>query len=303
MKRANGPERPGGLIDGDEQAFEQRPHRQRIGSVAVAIETYDAIAPLALEWDELAERIDAPPWFRAFWLNAWWGAFGEGRLELLAVRRGEALAGVLPLARRRGALHSPTNWHTPEFGPTVEDPAAAAELAHAASERAGRSLSLAFLDRESPLLRELRAGTAGRILERQLQRSPFVRVLPSFEAFEATRDRAFLKKVRKRAQRLEEQGEVAWEAHGGVDQLEEGFALEASGWKAAKGTAILSSPETRLFYTEVARWAAEQGWLRLHFMRVGGRAAAFQLLLVQGGRVWFLKGGYDPRYSGSGRAT
>ena len=75
--------------------------------------------------------------------------------------------------------------------------------------------------------------------------------------------------------------------------LEEGFAIEASGWKGEQGTAILSSPETRSFYTEVARWAADHGWLRLAFLRLDGRALAFQCGLEDGGTHYFLKGGFD----------
>src|SRR5207247_10269646 len=54
--------------------------------------------------------------------------------------------------------------------------------------------------------------------------------------------------------------------------LEEGFRVEASGWKSRAGTAIASRPDTRRFYTDVARWASDRGWLRLAFLRLGGRA-------------------------------
>ena len=79
------------------------------------------------------------------WFGAWLAAFG-GRGSILALRRGERLAAVLPLVRRAGALRSATNWHTPLFGPVAEDDAALRELAQAAlGERASR-LDLAFID-------------------------------------------------------------------------------------------------------------------------------------------------------------
>jgi len=78
--------------------------------------------------------------------------------------------------------------------------------------------------------------------------------------------------------------------------LREGFAVEGSGWKSAQGTAIASDPDTLRFYTGVARWAAEQGWLVLAFLRVNGRVAAFDLCIEQGGSTYVLKGGYDPAF-------
>jgi hypothetical protein len=78
--------------------------------------------------------------------------------------------------------------------------------------------------------------------------------------------------------------------------LEEGFRIEPSGWKAERGAAIVSRPETLRFYTEVAEWAAERGWLRLAFLRVGGRPIAFQFGLEQDRQYYFLKGGFDPAF-------
>ena len=79
--------------------------------------------------------------------------------------------------------------------------------------------------------------------------------------------------------------------------LEDGFAVEASGWKGDNGTAIASGAETRQFYTGIARWAASRGWLRLAFLRLDGHPIAFQYGLEDGGTYYFLKGGYDAKYS------
>ncbi|HKP88939.1 MAG TPA: GNAT family N-acetyltransferase, partial [Thermoleophilaceae bacterium] len=40
--------------------------------------------------------------------------------------------------------------------------------------------------------------------------------------------------------------------------------------------------------------AAEQGWLRLAFLRLDGRAIAFDMCLEHGGAFYVLKGGFDP---------
>jgi CelD/BcsL family acetyltransferase involved in cellulose biosynthesis len=90
---------------------------------------------------------------------------------------------------------------------------------------------------------------------------------------------------------------------GGGDDLEraltEGFRLEAAAWKAAAGTAILSHDETETFYRILARRTAARGWLRLHFLRVGGRRVAFLYSLLHEGTLYALKGGYAPEHARS----
>jgi CelD/BcsL family acetyltransferase involved in cellulose biosynthesis len=109
------------------------------------------------------------------------------------------------------------------------------------------------------------------------------------------------KDVRRRRRRLEELGEVAVEVADGQERLEElldeGFRVEAAGWKGEEGSAILSDERTRRFYTDVARWAAGRGWLRLSFLRLDGRAVAFEYSLEQGGVFSCVKGGYDGAYA------
>jgi hypothetical protein len=61
--------------------------------------------------------------------------------------------------------------------------------------------------------------------------------------------------------------------------LEEGFALESSGWKGAEGSAIFCDDRLRSFYTELARTVPAHGYLALSFLRCGGRAVAFQMSL------------------------
>ena len=60
----------------------------------------------------------------------------------------------------------------------------------------------------------------------------------------------------------------------GGARLDEGLAevirVEELAWKGGRGTAIASQQDTREFYGDVARWAAERGWLRIHMLRLDG---------------------------------
>lgn len=252
------------------------------------------------EWDELADRTDAPPFLRAGWIEPWHRAFGHGELTLLGVRRDGRLAGVLPLQAQRGALASPTDWQTPMFGPVVEDEAAASELAHALLRRARRRADLWFLSADSPGLEQCAsaAGEAGfASIVRTIARAPYVPVEGAFDGYMGGLDRKFRKEIGRLWRRLEERGDARVAYEDGSERLDdllaEGFRLEGSGWKERAGTAIVSDPTVERFYRDVARWAAERGWLRLAFLRLDGRALAFDMCLEHGGRFYVLKGGFD----------
>ena len=79
--------------------------------------------------------------------------------------------------------------------------------------------------------------------------------------------------------------------------LDEGFRLEASGWKGARGTAMRSATSTREFYTRLAAVAARQGWLSLYQLQAGATPVAFQFGLELGDTYFLLKPGYDETFA------
>jgi CelD/BcsL family acetyltransferase involved in cellulose biosynthesis len=259
----------------------------------------DSIPPLAAEWDELADRADAPPWLRPGWAAAWWEAFGTGTLELVGLRDGGRLEALAPLVRTGAGLRSPTNWHSPGWGLVAVEESARDELARELYRVRARYLDVSFLFGDEPSRGALTraASDAGfRVLEQTLYQSPYVAVTGPWDEFRPQRS-STARNVRKRRRKLEEEGELEFAVVSGGDslagQLQEAYAIEASGWKGERGTAISSSPETLRFYEEVARWAAERSWLRLATLRFDGRLIAFALNLESGRRLYTLKSGYD----------
>ncbi|MGH2952434.1 MAG: GNAT family N-acetyltransferase [Solirubrobacterales bacterium] len=226
---------------------------------------------------------------------------------ILVLRRAGRLVGVMPLARRRGALVSTSNWHTPAFSPVVEDEEALAELVRAALERTRVRLDLAFVDEASPAIETcVRVSEAGgfRLSSRALLRSPYLDIEGDWQAYEDQLPSRKKKKYRRFRRRLDEQGEVSIELSDGTSGLSEllrqGFEIEAAGYEDRPGTAIIARPETKRFYTEVAEWAAERGWLRLWMLRLDGAPIAFGYGLEHD-RVYFdLKIGFEPRYAALG---
>lgn len=265
------------------------------------MERHREVAPLAEEWDALADRVAAVPWVRPGWIDAWWRAFGSGSLDVVAIRRDGALVAVLPLVQRSGALASPTNWHTPGFAVVAADEDAAREAVAAALALRPSRLDLSFLACGSARAPADEARSRGyHVHSRLLMRSPYVEIEGDWETFARSHARKRLKDLGRVRRKLEADGPLELEVADGSARLdallEEGFAVEHSGWKLENGTAIVSRPETRRFYEDVARWSAERGWLRLFFLRSCGRAIAFEYTLASGGSIYDVKGGIDPAY-------
>jgi CelD/BcsL family acetyltransferase involved in cellulose biosynthesis len=270
-----------------------------------SVETHHAVEPLAVEWEALAARTGATPFVHPGWMAAWYRAFVRGRPLVAALRRDGALAAVAALETRWGTLRSATNWHTPEYDVVADSPEAARALADAVIALRPRRLELRFLDGGGLALSAFRAAAAGagyRLLTRRLEESPYIPITGDWDAHAANLSGTMLKELARRWRQLEKEAGAASftveTGEAGLDEaLEAGFRLEASGWKGKGGTAIVSRPETREFYTEIARWAAERGFLRLAFLSAGERPIAFQFDLELDGVVYHLKPGYDESYA------
>jgi CelD/BcsL family acetyltransferase involved in cellulose biosynthesis len=272
----------------------------------VVVERHVQFGPIASEWDALATRLGAAPFLRPGWIEAWMDGFSNGGLTVLAARRQGELVGVLPLRRAAGrVLAAPANSHSPLSGSLADGAAAGRALADALlRERLARADFL-YADRADPVLAELceRRPSIARVVSKQ----PYVDVSGDFDAYVAGLARKHRKEAGRLRRKLEGEGELSFEFADGSqrldDLLEEGFAIEGSGWKTETGTAIVSDPDARRFYTAVARWAADRGWLRLAFLRLDGRALAFDYCLDSGGAFYALKGGYDPEFRRFGAGT
>jgi CelD/BcsL family acetyltransferase involved in cellulose biosynthesis len=272
-----------------------------VSTVTRSVDRHQSIEALAREWDELADQLSSPPWSRPEWFSAWWTAFGRGALEVFSVRENGRLIGVVPVAVERDRLNSPSNWHTPEFG-LLGEPTAMAPLAHALFGDGPERVSLAFVveGRDVDAVRTAAHDAKYRWLARPLERSPYITIDGDWQHYEARRSRKLLGELRRRRRRLNEKGDFSFECVDGSEDLDglldDGFRIEAAGWKGARGSAISSKEETDRFYRTVARWAADRGWLRLAFLRLDGRPFAFDLCFECDGVHYLMKTGFDPDF-------
>lgn len=256
---------------------------------------------LAAAWDQLATRSGSPPFMRPGWVRAWMDAFAPGREpRVLTAQRADELVGVMPLLGGRGRLRSPTNGESMIFAPVIADTDAAAALADRLAG-AGRVVDLAPLPVGAGTAGEAMQSAAERrgaiVLRRTLSQSPILDLTGTWADFLGTMSAKRRSSLRRLDNRLRDAGAVSFEIHDGRQDLDallaEGFRLEGRPWKLAAGSAILSDPSTTRFYTEVARWAAETGILRLAFLKLDGHPIAFSYTLQDGGRMYGVKLGMD----------
>jgi CelD/BcsL family acetyltransferase involved in cellulose biosynthesis len=258
---------------------------------------------LRQEWEALADRVAAPPFVRPGWIDAWHRSYGSGELELLTVRDGPELVGLLPVQLAGGVVASPTNTHTPFFGPVADGRDAVRLLAWELVQRSPTVIRLDQLDPDSAwfaALGEALREARWRVIRETVGRPPYVRIRGDWDGYRASLSKNLVKQIGRRRRRLEEAGELRFAVHdsaAGLDgAMREFVALEASGWKAERGTAIASRDESVAFYRELAEWAAATDALRIAFLRLDGRAIAAELTLELGGVAYSLKGGFDPDY-------
>ena len=258
--------------------------------MAMRVDTYTSVAPIAGEWDELAKRTGASPFLRPGWIDAWSRAFGGGSLEVLALRRNGELAGALAVQRRARGVYAPANWHTPEWGPVAADDDAARELFDAVFARHPPYALLRFLGPGTAQALEAARAAGYSANARPLQQSPYIELGGGWDSLPQPR----AKNVAKAKQKL---GDVELEWSERLDGLlDDVLRLEGSGWKVELGTAIVSQPRLRSFYEEVMRWGDREGILRIAFLRIGDRRIAVEFGFQDERRFYNIKGGYDPEF-------
>lgn len=267
------------------------------------IEFVSDASSLTAEWDDLADRMRAGPFLRPGWITAWWQAFGKGRLSALVARRG-ALVGIVPVHRGWDGLRTPANAHSPEFGILATDELAARTLGVALFRGRPRRVALGAIDMggaTAGLVRNAAVANGYRIVAATRERSPHLRIDGDWPAYVKSLRTKMVAELRRRRRALEKEGSVTIDVDAGRDGrlatlLDEGFRVETSGWKAERGTAIVSRDDTHRFYRAMSAWAAERGILRLTFLRVDGRPIAFQLALQDAGTLYLVKCGYDSAF-------
>lgn len=265
-------------------------------------------------WRELlANRPVSAPFVDEEWMAACSQAFGPREPLFVCGWEGSRLVGLGALhslseswaGRRTTVLQSLTDVESPRFEFLADGARGDVQerLWRALCEAARWDvIRLDHLPEDSPTLS---AGIKvadelgwSRVVEETLD-SPWRSLPGTSDAWDEGLKRKFKANLRNRERRLEQLGEVIFTvARAGLEQraaLEVFYALEASGWKGERGTAIASRASAKAFYDGLQERTARDLWITI--LSVAGRAAAAQLIRVQDGTLFLLKTAYHPEFA------
>ncbi len=263
------------------------------------------------EWNALVRRTRDEPFYRHEFIRVWVDNFAHGdKLRVLTGRdAGGKLVAALPLVESRttmlGApvrlLASPANDHTPRFDMLAEDglEAGQAFYNYLAGDPSWDVLRLNNVPHAGHAWRlyDAAADAGNPVGLWESLQSPYIPLPQTVDELSGRLGSKFRANLRRRRRKLEGMGQVTVErVTGGPDMpfhLEEGLALEQSGWKGRDGTAIAQSSALWGYYSELARFAAYDGCLSLFLMRLDGVPVAFQYGLRYGSTYYLLKPAYS----------
>jgi CelD/BcsL family acetyltransferase involved in cellulose biosynthesis len=258
---------------------------------------------IADAWNGLAEMAGSP-FLTAQWLAAWWRAFGTGDIACFALRdRGGELRAAACCAEDGGRLVGMANEHSGDWDGLARDDADREDLWAAIASLGHGAVVLPVM--ANAATREAAAGAlrgAGYVVSvTPVLDSPFLALPASWEDLSGGLSRQHRNQLGRKRRRLEREGRLVFRTTSGERDLDADlrsfFAVEGSGWKSREGTAILSSPRTRAFYTDMAERFARQGWLRIHLLELDGTVIAADLGCTFAGGSFLMKTGFDERFA------
>jgi len=284
------------------------------------VEDVQGLAALEPEWDALLQRAgeDASIFKSHAWHRCWWQHFGAGAsLHIMTVRRDGTLLGVLPLMARRTFLHGlpartlsfPENGNSLHNDPLVDPQQREEVLAVFLRELfllqgEWDVLQLRNIPADSEncrILKLLLSQKGCNFLARPSMDTPYLEVAGGWNAFLSSRTSRARKTLRNVQNHMERSG--AWEvAHvdtwdGYLSVRDDLLRVARNSWTEKVGDS-LAGPVNTPFFDDLARAAAERGWLSVSVLRLDGRAIAFEFHLRGCGKQHALRASYDGEFAG-----
>jgi CelD/BcsL family acetyltransferase involved in cellulose biosynthesis len=112
------------------------------------------------------------------------------------------------------------------------------------------------------------------------------------------RYKSFRNRLKGKLQRLSEQEPVSFETETRPTSatMERFLALESSGWKGDKKSAVASAAHTQRFYSDIWQHAVQREYARTYTMWLGSKPIAMQFGLLRNSVYYTPKVAYDEAY-------
>lgn len=171
--------------------------------------------------------------------------------------------------------------------------------------RGWHAVAFTWRSADGPLADAMAATTADRGLPwHETSGSPRAVLVPAKAGggyLEAELKNGRLKGLRRQTRRLNELGNVDWQAITGRDPspaaIESFLDLEHRGWKGAEGTSLRSRPEDEAFFREVVEGFGREGRACFTELRLNGVVISSTSNFVSGRAGFAFKIGWDPAYA------
>lgn len=264
-------------------------------------------------WDEILARqcrgikdLDLSAGFD--WaITLWETHLDSGQLEILVLREGRHVCGILPLYRFNKSIRripyrvlAPlTEIFSGRAGFLLHEPRLQyleALLDHARN-RLGHSEAMRFTLVNGSLHEGLFLAwarqNATRLYALTVERSPYTTLKENWERHFSAIPGKLRTKIRSGEKRLRERGELSYREYRSAEEVAEFNQavqeIEADSWKAAAGTSIAANPRHEAFHAALALRAAQHGWFSGHLLFLDKRPIAYVNGLLYNGVFVSLK--------------
>jgi CelD/BcsL family acetyltransferase involved in cellulose biosynthesis len=268
------------------------------------------------QWRQLSETACEP---NAYYLPGWElavNAFAPGRTDAstLAAWSGDRLIGLMPMISlwRAYKIPLPALVSAHPYGTLCAPPLdltmvpdAAEQLMQQARNAGAHALLLRDMSLDGAAMKALtdalrRDGIEPRVLQSNLRACLDATREPDELLLEALGAKK-LKELRRQRHRLAEHGAVRFEVARSPDEIitavETFLKLEASGWKGARGTALLQNDGDASFVRQATAALAATGQCEIIALHAGGIPVAAGIVLRHQDRAFFFKIGVDERFA------
>jgi len=283
------------------------------------IEDADRFARMGEEWNALLGDSDSDCFFLTWeWLYTWWRHLaGRRRLFILAVRHGEELVAIAPLALAPPELGRLLPFRSVQLLGTGtvgsdyldvivrrgwQDEAVPMLAEHLRSARALLELRQLRPGAQAWRLAQCLEPQGWTVREARIDVCPFISLVGhTWDSYLAGLGSAHRYNLQRRLRNLQRDFTVRFERVQSEDELaaalERLIGLHRSRWRERGQSEAFASPGLVSFHEELSRLTLARGWLRLFELRLDGRSAAALYGFRYGDIFLFYQSGLDPDFT------
>ena len=271
---------------------------------SVQRESFDAIAA---EWERILSRTAANTIFiTPWWQRLWWRRYGgDARLELLSVRRDDALLGIAPLMISGDALSFLGDTDLFDYHDFLVIDGCEADFYSALWRHIAaldwRTLALKSLRQDSHTLKRLPALAQADGCETEITQedvSPYTALQPTWDEYLAALRKKDRHELRRKLRRLQNGGNANQYAYTDPDAIADAMPDFFRLMRASSGDKNdFLTPDRERFFRELACELATRGQFKLFFLEVDQARVAACICFDYDDNFLLYNSGYDPEYS------